>query len=120
MNGTCDRCHRSIRRYMPSYGICVTCYVLASRHGTLPEKAPPPAIRKPCQHCGEREATRSRGLCSACYHDESIRQQYHSRQNQRSPEPTMEQIEATIFEQKQTEWWKKFGLPEPLLEPDLS
>ncbi len=67
-----------------------------------------------CKHC-HKNSTRQRGLCWGCYKDRTIRDQYPS-ESKYNPkrfgfkadhEPTEEELEATIAEQRQClpAWW---------------
>ena len=65
-----------------------------------------------CLHCQHRNANASRGLCRYCYRVPEIRQQYPVLSKWVSGagefhEPTAEELEATIAEQRANlpDWW---------------
>lgn len=62
-----------------------------------------------CQHCKKRKVARPRGLCSRCYNEKSIRNQYpveamymKNRGSGIRGDQTMEELDALISERRPT------------------
>lgn len=58
-----------------------------------------------CLHCKTRKCNRPRGLCESCYARPSIRRRYAmipTEPKRIANEPTMEELEKTIAEQRPT------------------